>query len=180
MLQYCRSASKYITSVGCLFHSNALKTMHEFTVHEGQCPVPKVSPDHSLMPGLCLCQNGTSTSVKRNVMLGSFRVAIYSTLQPLWLWLNLCFFNVMTATRSDSFPARRPDTTEAPSSWWRISWEWRAGVSSFSCPTCIIKCCSTGRESNGWTGKVGQHFIGLSLSDSSHCCDLSLLKDDCS
>ncbi len=86
------------------------------------------------------------------------------------------FYNVFTVMKLASFRAPKPDTTEAPSSWWRISWEWRAGVSSFCYPMCIINSCCTGRESSGSIGKVGRRFIGLACSAGSHCCDLSLYK----
>lgn len=99
----------------------------------------------------------------------------------MWPVLLFIFYNVFTVMKLASFRAPKSDTTEAPSSWWRISWEWRAGVSSFCCPMCIINSCSTGRESSGSIGKVRRRFIGLACSAGSHCCDLSLyLKNGCS
>lgn len=78
--------------------------------------------------------------------------------------------------KSASFRALKPDTTEAPSSWWRISWEWRAGVSSFCCPMCIINFCCTGRESSGSIGKVGRRFIGLACSAAHFAVTLVFIK----
>uniref|UniRef100_A0A8C1M5D5 Protein prenyltransferase alpha subunit repeat containing 1 n=1 Tax=Cyprinus carpio TaxID=7962 RepID=A0A8C1M5D5_CYPCA len=78
--------------------------------------------------------------------------------------------------KSASFRAPKPDTTEAPSSWWRISWEWRAGVSSFCYPMCIINFCCTGRESSGSIGKVGRRFIGLACSAAHFAVTLVFIK----
>lgn len=104
-------------------------------------------------------------------------VSCESTVRPLSLYDTLfVFVFFIIEMRSDSYRVQRQGTTEAPSSWWKISLGWKAGVWSSYCPMYTTSCCSIDNASSGWTVRVRLWLLNIFHFPWSHRLEIMMMK----